>query len=83
MPRMDEGDTSMSDKPDPYFEFRLTAQGLEDDGIPTTTIIDAMLCVGLNAGKRYGGSQFVCDYMREMIALFENGSDLDTQTTTH
>jgi hypothetical protein len=65
----------MSEKPDPYFEMKLTAQGLENDGVPTVKIIDAMLCVGLNAGKRFGGSQFMCDYMREMIALFESGAD--------
>lgn len=60
---------------DPYQTFRATAQELETEGVERGTIIDAMLCTGLNAANRLTGPEQVISFLHRMISEFESGAE--------
>jgi hypothetical protein len=56
---------------DPYAELKLTAQRMEADGVSPDLVIDALLCVGLNAANRLHGPEFVIAHLHKLIEVFE------------
>ena len=56
---------------DPYAELKLTAQRMEADGASPDLVIDALLCVGLNAANRLHGPEFVIAHLHKLIEVFE------------
>ena len=56
---------------DPYAEVKLTAQPMEADGVSADLVIDALLCVRLNAANRLHGPEFVITHLRKLIEVFE------------
>jgi hypothetical protein len=56
---------------DPYAAFRNLAMNLQSDGVGPDRIVDAMLCVGMNAGRILGGEDHMIAYLHRMLSIFE------------
>ena len=56
---------------DPYAAFRNLAMTLEKDGVGPDTIVDALLCTGLNAGRILGGDDYMIAFLHRMASTFE------------
>ena len=67
---------------DPYAELKLTAQRMEADGVSPDLVVDALLCVGLNAANRLHGLKFVITHLRKLIEVFEEKAP-EASATTH
>jgi hypothetical protein len=48
---------------------------LEGEGVEPDHIVDAMLCVGMNAGVRLGGEEQMVAFLQRMISIFEARAD--------
>jgi hypothetical protein len=57
--------------PDPYQTLRDAAMALEAQGVGPDRIVDAMLTVGLNAGRILGGEDHMISYLHRMLTIFE------------
>jgi hypothetical protein len=56
---------------DPYAAFRNLAMNLQTEGVGPDRIVDAMLCVGMNAGCRLGGEDQMIAFLQRMLSIFE------------
>jgi hypothetical protein len=60
---------------DPYAAMRVLAAKLEAEGHEPDHIVDAMLCVGMNAGFRLGGHDQMISFLERMIEIFQARAD--------
>jgi hypothetical protein len=59
----------MTERPNPYAEFRALAVTLEGEGVPVDEILDAAFQVAVHGGVRSSGREATAAALRDMAEL--------------